>query len=307
MKLNCGSRIIEQLFSGPAVSGQSIDSWTSRREPDLKFTLNWIRRVSEFGLDSLCLWIPSESNLQMISQKENVERIRHSCEERSLKIDNLAVSFRAPWTIDGTSAGHVERAWLRVAEFAEVLGAEVLEVLSPSLPLQRKPGGAVSKKSQFPSPPIDFSWDRTWKRYVSRMRQYSGLAESHGIRLAVEPRPMDLLGNTDSLLRLMDAVPSDHLGGIVDFGHMLMSRENPALSVKKLGRKIFSVHLSDYDGITDSHWPPGQGMIEWVPLIRALEEGGYDGILSLDVSGMDVEQEVVEAREYVQDLLKRLA
>ncbi len=66
MKLNCGSRIIEQLFSGPAVSGQSINTWTPNREPDLKFTLHWIRRVSELGLDSLCLWVPSEDNLELI-------------------------------------------------------------------------------------------------------------------------------------------------------------------------------------------------------------------------------------------------
>ncbi|MDA4123530.1 MAG: sugar phosphate isomerase/epimerase [Thaumarchaeota archaeon] len=306
MKLNCGSRIIEQLFSGPAVSGQSVDAWRSRREPDLKFTLNWIRRVSELGVNSLCLWIPSESNLRMVSQKENAERIRLSCEERSMTIDNLAVSFLAPWTIDKTSVGRVENAWSLVSGFADVVGAEVLEILSPSVPLQPRPGRMGRKVPQFSSPAPGFSWDRVWKRYVSRMRQYARLAESHDLLLAVEPRPMDLLGNTDSLLRLMDGVPSENLGGVVDFSHMQMSKEIPALSMKKLGKKIFSVHLSDDDGITDCHWPPGQGIIEWPPIFRALRESGYDGILSLDVSGMDVEQEVIEAREYVQDLLRRL-
>ncbi len=139
------------------------------------------------------------------------------------------------------------------------------------------------------------------------MRRYAELAELHGLRLAVEPRPSDLLCNTDSLLRLMDAVPSQNLGGVVDFSHIQMAREQPTLSMMKLGKKIFSVHLSDYDGITDCHWPPGQGIIKWEPIFAALREARYNGILSLDVSGMDVEQEVVEARQYVESLLERFA
>ncbi len=292
MKLNCGSRIIEQLFSGPSVSGKSINAWTPRREPDLKFTVNWIRRVSDLGLNSLCLWIPSEGNLRIMSQKESTERIRRTCEDRSLTIDNLAVSFLAPWTIERVERGHVEKAWSQLAAFAGEVGAEVLEILSPSIPFERSRRYSAS-----------FSWEKTWSGYVSRMRQYAGLAEETCLRLAVEPRPMDLLGNTDSLLRLMDAVPSKNLGGVVDFGHIRIAREIPALSMKKLGEKIFSVHLSDYDGITDSHWPPGQGITDWKPIFQALREVRYDGILSLDVSGMDVEQEVIEAREYVEGLL----
>jgi len=306
MKLNCGSRIIEQLFSGPAVSGQSINTWTPHREPDLKFTLHWIRRVSELGLGSLCLWVPSEDNLELISRKESAEQIRQSCEERSITIDNLAVSFLAPWTIEQVSARHVEKAWSRLAAFAETVGAEVLEIVSPSVALQSQTG-RVGRRTSSSSPPPGFSWSRMWSGYVSRMRQYAELAELHGLKLAVEPRPSDLLGNTDSLLRLMDAVPSQNLGGVVDFSHIQMAREQPALSMMKLGKKIFSVHLSDYDGITDCHWPPGQGIIKWAPIFAALRETRYDGVLSLDVSGMDVEQEVIEARQYVEGLLKKFA
>lgn len=291
MKLNCGSRIIEQLFSGPSVSGKPINAWTPRKEPDVKFTLNWIRRVSDLGLNSLCLWIPSEGNLRVMSQKESAERIRRTCEDRSLTIDNLAVSFLAPWTVERIERRHVDRTWSQLAAFAREIGAEVLEILSPFVPFE---------PSQYGS---GFSWERTWSGYVSRMRQYAGLAERSGLRLAVESRPMDILGNTDSLLRLMDAVSSKNLGAVVDFAHMRMAREIPALSMKKLGKKVFSVHLSDYDGITDSHWPPGQGITDWKPIFQALREVGYNGILSLDVSGMDVEQEVIEAREYVDGLL----
>lgn len=294
MKLNCGSRIIEQLFSGPSVSGKPINAWSPRREPDLKFTVNWIRRISDLGLNSLCLWIPSEGNLRIMSQKESTERIRRTCEDRSLTIDNLAVSFLAPWTVERVERGHVEKAWSQLAAFAKEIGAEVLEILSPSVPLETSRRGSAG-----------FSWEKTWSGYVSRMRQYTELAEQSRLRLAVEPRPMDLLGNTDSLLRLMDAISSESLGGVVDFSHIRIAREIPALSMKKLGRKIFSVHLSDYDGITDSHWPPGQGITEWKPIFQALREVRYDGILSLDVSGMDVEQEVIEAKEYVERLLRR--
>jgi len=289
MKLNCGSRIIEQLFSGPAVKGEPYSARAPRREPDVKFILGWIRRVSDLGLDSLCLWIPSERNLELVSQDESTEKIRLSCEQRSVTIDNLAVSFLSPWTSERVDSGRIERAWSRLAGFADAVGAEVLEMLSPSLP------------ASGPS----FSWTKAWSAYTSRMRQYARLAETHGLRLAVEPRPMDILGNTDALLRLMDVVTSESLGAVIDFGHVQMAREEPTLAVRKLAGRTFSVHLSDYDGITDSHWPPGQGIIDWYPIFAALRAAKYDGILSLDVSGMDVEQEVIEAREYVEEIMRK--
>ena len=76
--------------------------------------------------------------------------------------------------------------------------------------------------------------------------------------------------------------------------------------LEKLENKIFSVHLSDNDGVTEWHWPPGQGNIDWESVFEALHVVGYEGILSLDVSGIDIEREVKEGKNYIERILKKI-
>jgi sugar phosphate isomerase/epimerase len=149
-------------------------------------------------------------------------------------------------------------------------------------------------------------WERIWVTYTTAITRYTGIAEEYGLKLALEPRPKELLNGTDSLLRLFEAVPSESLGGLVDVSHLQMAREVPELGIRKLGDKVFGVHLSDNDGVTDWHWAPGNGKINWPPIFEALRNIGYDGELSLDVSGMDIERELVEGKAYVEGLLEAI-
>ena len=64
------------------------------------------------------------------------------------------------------------------------------------------------------------------------MRIYAELAEND-LRLAVEPRPRDILSNTDSALRLFDCVESRNLGAIIDISHLYVVRDVPALAIRK--------------------------------------------------------------------------
>ncbi len=47
--------------------------------------------------------------------------------------------------------------------------------------------------------------------------------------------------------------------------------------VRDLGDRIFTLHLSDYDGVDEKHWVPGEGVIDWTAFMRALHEIGYTG------------------------------
>lgn len=47
--------------------------------------------------------------------------------------------------------------------------------------------------------------------------------------------------------------------------------------IKKVGNKIESVHISDYDYLNERHWLPGEGRIDWCRLYNDLLNAGYDG------------------------------
>ena len=49
--------------------------------------------------------------------------------------------------------------------------------------------------------------------------------------------------------------------------------------VRVLGQRLWSVHLSDNDGIDQRHWLPLRGAIDWRALLAVLDEIAHAGPL----------------------------
>jgi sugar phosphate isomerase/epimerase len=295
---------------------QFIDSYSGERpgrqnsDAGLQTVLRTIRKVSEIGLGLVDLFLNSENHLRMISDDDGAKQIRASCVQRDVAIERIACPFISEWGFGQTSQVLLEKQWALIGGLADVLGASVIELASPSV-LLPSTGESRDVPGYDPTGPIDplylkEPWSRIWMRYVAAIRKHSELAAQYGLKLALEPRPKELLTGTDSLLRLFDAVPCENLGGLVDVSHLQMGREVPELGIRKLADRIFGVHLSDNDGVTDWHWAPGSGKMNWPPIFEALRDIGYTGELSLDVSGIDIERELVEGRAYVEAALGSL-
>ena len=101
-------------------------------------------------------------------------------------------------------------------------------------------------------------------------------AAKYNVTIAVEELPRTCLGNNSTeLLRLISK--NDKLRVCFDTNHLL--GEDHRSFIKAVGRKIITLHVSDYDFLNERHWLPGEGKIDWVDVIDALEEVGYDGVL----------------------------
>ena len=99
-------------------------------------------------------------------------------------------------------------------------------------------------------------------------------AHQHGAVIAVENLPRTCLGNTaDEMLRLLSA--NEKLRVCFDTNHLLQGSH--ADFIRKLGDKIVTLHVSDYDFVDEKHWLPGEGEIDWPALYSALRESGYSG------------------------------
>lgn len=100
-------------------------------------------------------------------------------------------------------------------------------------------------------------------------------AKTKGAVIAVEDLPRSCLGrNSDEILELISA--HEDLRVCFDTNHLL--NENPVDFVRKVGKKIVTLHVSDYDFINERHWLPGEGKIDWQALLQALKEVGYNGV-----------------------------
>jgi sugar phosphate isomerase/epimerase len=99
-----------------------------------------------------------------------------------------------------------------------------------------------------------------------------------GKRVAVELLPRTCLGNTvEELLGLLDPLDSDTFGVCLDTNHLMDRHKDLARTVRQLGEKLFTLHLSDYDGIDEKHEFPGKGVLDWGSFMQALRDIDYRG------------------------------
>ncbi len=139
-------------------------------------------------------------------------------------------------------------------------------------------------------------------------------AEDRGVRIMIENCPMEnwqrfgLPGNFAYSPELWDAlfneVPGKNFGLNFDPSHLFWLGIDYIRAAKDYARKIFHAHAKDTELLPDgvsrygifgkqidptpwkSGWwryrIPGLGAIDWNRLISTLQEGGYDGVLSIE-------------------------
>jgi sugar phosphate isomerase/epimerase len=263
-----------------------------------------VRNISSVGLDSMTLYIDSEENLSRLLAEEATEgKVRRTCSQFGVGVAVAYCNFLHKTVLGPLDASARQGLWTKIGRLSGLLGLEVIEMTSPMLPYGADETGQTDRKR---AEVVGFNpswWEGLWGRYTDAMTESCAFAREFGLKLAVEPMPRAIISGTDSLLRLFDFVDSDNLGAVADIGRFQTVKEIPVVSIMKLGRKISSVHLSDNDGITEWHWAPGHGKIDWSFVLGALTAVGYDGTLALDVSGIDVANELREGRDYITKLL----
>ncbi len=131
--------------------------------------------------------------------------------------------------------------------------------------------------------PAGLNWQQNWHDYVHVIRRCCTICEDAGIKFALEPHPHRYMTSAASMLRLIEHVQSPALGMNLDPSHLFPLGELSHAVVYQLGSRIFHCHFSDNDGLTNVHWRPGKGKIDWEALMRALKEVGFDGVISIEL------------------------
>jgi sugar phosphate isomerase/epimerase len=128
------------------------------------------------------------------------------------------------------------------------------------------------------------------KEGLTRFSEACGMLADYAagrmMRLCVEPIPGRALPSADSVLNLLDQLDHANLALLLDIGHCLISREEPADVVRQAGKRLGYVHLDDNDGHGDLHWPLLTGVLtrsQLAACLEALHEQGYAGALSLEL------------------------
>ena len=103
-------------------------------------------------------------------------------------------------------------------------------------------------------------------------------AAEYDKKVAVELLPRTCLGNTaQELLELLSDLDPERFGVCLDTNHLMDRWESLPQVVARLGDRLWTTHISDYDGVDEKHWRPGQGVVRWPDLLKALCDTDYRG------------------------------
>lgn len=101
-------------------------------------------------------------------------------------------------------------------------------------------------------------------------------AKDTGITLCIENLPRTCLGrDSEEIIRLIEDYPE--VMACFDTNHLLV--EEQADFMEKVGNRIGTVHISDYDRKDERHWLPGKGVIDWSDFYASIKRIGYKGVM----------------------------
>ncbi len=278
--------------------------------PSIEDTLKVIDEIADLGFTYMEMEGVREENMKAVWDAR--KRIKDKAKERGLKLMNFCPILPGLVSMDKTEREKGFELYKIGLDLAEYFETELVQIDSFTPPLKFKGEAPYKEAINFGLDlkiEIDpeFSWDDQWKVLVDSFTRAAEMAKERGKKLCVEPRVGEMIANTDSALRLLDHVDSDNLGIVLDTGHLHAQKEILPLSVEKLGKKIYYLHVSDNDGKINKHLGLGKGNIDWEGVFLALKKHGFDGYVGLDIGNVeDLDREVIESKKFLEELFDRL-
>ncbi len=173
-------------------------------------------------------------------------------------------------------------------------------------------------------PPTDPAMiDEGFQLFADRFNPILDVFGECGVKFALEVHPGEIAYDFYTAERTLEAINNrPEFGFNFDPSHLLWQMVDPVEFIYRFGERIYHVHIKDAaittngrTGILSSHLPwghrnrgwdfrsPGRGDVAFDDIIRALNQIGYDGPLSVEWedTNMAREQGAKEAAQYIKD------
>ena len=130
-------------------------------------------------------------------------------------------------------------------------------------------------------PNLDSERQEKMKRSMESLDILAEIAHKEGAIIAVEDLPRTCLGHDAEEIAML--ISANHkLRVCFDTNHLTV--DNNIRFIEKLGDKIVTIHVSDYDFIDERHWLPGEGKINWQEFYNKFNTIDYKGLWLYEIS-----------------------
>lgn len=147
-------------------------------------------------------------------------------------------------------------------------------------------------------------------RFLELVKEEADFASRNHIKIALESfcyHPFIFEGLHD-FMQFVSSFPSEKLGVLLDVEHVYQIGIDLHEAVRLFKHRLLDIHVHDATLEKTfrkaTHLPIGKGTINFSDFINLLRGVGYDGWLTLEIRGS--EREIMESKEYLENLIKRM-
>ena len=258
-----------------------------------------MKRIASFGYDGVDLWAYSPHLHPDHYSKKEREDVKKMAE--NLKIEITGISLPGPQTPHLNPSHPNEKVRKDARKYLKDCVELALDVGAPFMPLVtgRLISGTTRKQA------------RIW--YKDAIKETLDAIGDRNLELGIHPLPpyeSDVVSNIDDCLELREEIGSERVKVIFECACANQIDPNLSDSIRKIGKHLGTVHVSDNDGTGGVHAPhhglPGTGTIDWESIFRTLKEINYNGDLAMQIfpgSLYDVDGWAIRSLEFIRKFL----
>ena len=248
---------------------KSINQWSFPAGMDLRAIMEMAKNT---GYDCFEPAFDEKGELSMESTDQQIIAIRDMAQDLGLPLCSLASGLywsNSPTDNDPKVRERARAIIRRQLEAARLLGVDTILVVPGTVK-----GG---------DDPVDY--DVAYDRALEAMEAVKDYARETGVCIGVENVWNNFLLSPLEMRDFLDKIDSPYVGAYLDVGNIIKFGF-PEMWVKILGRRIKKVHVKDFrrdvgnfGGFVDLL----SGDVDFVKVVRALEDVGYDGPLTAEM------------------------
>ncbi len=131
-----------------------------------------------------------------------------------------------------------------------------------------------------------FSWAQGRERRLYALGQIRDYLRGTPLVICMENQSRSDHAESAGLLRTLADLDSPNFAVCLDTGHLNMEGEPQEDFIRACGKQLKALHLADNQGKEDQHMMPfGRGTVDFLSVIRACREVGYDGLYNYEIPG----------------------
>lgn len=150
--------------------------------------------------------------------------------------------------------------------------------------------------------PAGFDMSAAWKQLVALLQHLGPLAQARDITIVIEPlnrQESNIVNLAAEGLKLVREVNHPHIQLLIDYYHLMIERENPAI-IAEAGPSLQHVHLAHVEGRAFPT-PPDTDLQQF---IQHLRQSGYSGRCSIEAYTRDFAAEAPRALRLLREAMQ---